>query len=314
MTTPTIPLPGWTGELATSLLAGGLAPAKLRLLIQSLTFDQYVEADPTTLADLKIPRVTPTDHVFTHDIYPVLIGDPRYPAQLAAGPNPPVILFIRGPYEALKLGVAVVGTRAITDLGKRTVPPALSGAAELGVPVYSGLALGVDGLAHQTALDLGLSTSAVLATYPTAVTPRSHHALSESILEAGGCVLSESLETTPHAGLLHARNRIIVGLSSVVVPAEASLGSGTMTAVAAALEWDRYLVVPLPRGAARETPGAAGLLALAGETKLERTDLKVTNATWERLANQDYVASALASTPTELTFYVTLAHRFSTLG
>jgi DNA processing protein len=281
--------------------------------MSALSFDQYLEADDTTLADLKIPRVFPKEFVFTNDITPILFGDPSYPAQLRHGPNPPVILFVRGPATVLTLGIAVVGSRAITELGQRTVPPAVAAAAELQVPVYSGLALGVDSLAHNEALSHGLTTTAVLATYPTAVTPRSNQDLSERILESGGAIVSESLETRPHAGLLHARNRIIAGLSSTLVPAEASLSSGTMTAIAAAIEWARALVVPVPKGKARDLPGAQALLALAGVTKFDRADLKVTNATWERLRHQDYIANAIATSPTELTFFVTLAHRFSPL-
>jgi hypothetical protein len=153
-------------------------------------------------------------------------------------------------------------------------------------------------------------TVAVLSTYPTHPSPAQNRDLAEEILASGGAVISESFGSAPTPALLQARNRIIAGLASVTIPAEAGLNSGTMGTVAAALEAGRAVVVPLPKPSARMLPGAEALLALAGITEMPRKSLKVTNATFERLKISGF-ANAVADTPAALTELIVLAHRFS---
>jgi DNA protecting protein DprA len=303
--------PGWTADVVACLV-GTVPNAKLKQLIATLSYEEYLNDDALSAFGLARPTLSPLPQASDdYPVVPVLLGTEYYPAPIAALPSAPAVLFVRGNLDALRLGVAVVGTREASAIAAATVPPAVAGAQVLGVPVISGLARGVDALAHEEALKQGLLTVAVLSTYPYYVTPAQNQGLSSRILDAGGAVMSESRATAPSPGLLHARNRLIAGLSSVLVPAEASLGSGTMTAVAAALEAERAVVVPVPRSSARDLPGAQALLALTGRIPLARTDLKVTNKTWERLSAQDYVANAAAETRQELTDLVVLAHRFS---
>ena len=303
---------GWGAQEASGLLAAGMTARVLRDLLGTMSFAEYIDASVTELTDLRIPRV---DYQAVDDsvegVTPVLIGDKAYPAQLLSGPNPPVILYVRGNLEALGLGVGVVGTREAGDIARATVPPCIAAAKELGVTVFSGLARGVDTMAHREALNQGVTTVAVLATYPTHVTPTANIALSKEILESGGAVVSESRQIVPRAGLYFARNRIIAGLSSVVVPAEASLKSGTMGTVADALEWDRYLVVPVPGTSRRALLGAEALLALAGETVLTKENLRVSVATWGEIEKRGWVAHASAGNAGELRQFICLGHWFS---
>jgi DNA processing protein len=277
-----------------------------------MSFDEYINASSAQLAELGVARV---DYREVDDesegVTAVLIGDDAYPTQLTCGPNPPVILYVRGNLGALSLGIGVVGTREAGDIARATVPPCISAAKELGVTVFSGLARGVDTMAHRGALDSGVATVAVVATYPTHVTPSPSVALSKEILDSGGAVISESRATVPRAGLYFARNRIIAGLSSVVIPAEASLKSGTMGTVADALEWGRCLVVPVPSKTRRGLPGAEALLALAGETALPLRGLKVSAALRAEIEKRGWVANACATTPSELQQFICLGHWFS---
>jgi DNA processing protein len=277
-----------------------------------MSFDEYLNAGSTELAELGIARV---DYQEVDDasegVTAVLIGDDEYPVQLTRGPNPPVILYVRGNLSALSLGIGVVGTREAGDIARATVPPCIAAAKELGVTVFSGLAKGVDAMAHRGAVDSGVTTVAVLATYPTHVTPTANIALSKEILDSGGAVISESRQSVPRAGLYFARNRIIAGLSSVVIPAEASLKSGTMGTVADALEWGRCLVVPVPSIARRNLPGAEALLALAGETVSPLQGLRVSAGLRGEIEKRGWIANACAATPGELRQFICLGHWFS---
>jgi DNA processing protein len=307
------PLAGWTAETVRLLLCGGAPNARAKHIITSLSFDDYFKANDEELRERGLSRYELGSDELSEDVTALLLGTPEYPAALSLLRTAPVLLFVRGNLAALTVGVGIVGTRAISALGRATVPAAVAAAVRLKVPVHSGLALGVDALAHQLALDAGLLTCAVLATHPTNPSPSANVALATSILEHGGALVSEQRSdvTTPAGPNLMARNRVIAGLSSVVVPAEAGLPSGTLYTVAAALENDRPLVVPVPKNAARKWPGARGLLALTGNAPLTAKDLHVTKDCWAEVERRGWVANAAPESPEALTEMICLAHWFS---
>jgi DNA processing protein len=189
--------------------------------------------------------------------------DARYPPALADVPSAPAVLWVRGNVEMLSQPmVAVVGTRSPTRFGQAAAEAITLAAARAGVGCVSGLALGVDGCAHQVALSAGAANVAVLASGVLAgeVHPPRHQALSEQILASGGVLVSENApgtETHPH--LLVARNRIQSGLSLAVVVAQTGLTGGTPHTARFALAQGRPLFVAAPR---RDEPQSAGNLAL----------------------------------------------------
>jgi DNA processing protein len=307
------PLSGWTPETVRYLLAGGATNANAKLIITTLTLSDYQSAPDDLLRESGLARYELVEDQMSADVSGLLLGTDEYPAALAQLRTAPVLLFVRGNPEALAAGIGIVGTRAITALGRATVPAAVAAAAELSVPIHSGLALGVDALAHQLALDSGLLTCAVLSTHPTNPSPSVNVKLADDILEAGGVIVSEhrSNVVQPVGPNLMSRNRIIAGLSSVVVPAEAGIPSGTLYTVAAALEHNRPLVVPLPKSGARDWPGAKGLLALTGHATLVAKDLHVTKACWAAIEERGWVANASPESPEELMRTVCLAHWLS---
>lgn len=254
---------GFSGAEVAALLAGGAKPREVRKVLEvHRTLEEYLASDPLSAG---LPDVEPVG-VDLGDGWALALGGEGYPAQLAAAPSPPVVLFGRGDPSALAPGVAVVGTREITALGEAAAVSAVAGAAAAGVPVHSGMARGCDVAAHREALRRGVKTVAVLGSGADLLTPRESAAVGEEILAAGGAVVSELLPGTPvRPQQLMARNRIVAGLSTVLVVCEASLGSGTMGAVRNMLGAGRPVVVPLPKVAGRSLAGAEALLALGSD-------------------------------------------------
>lgn len=140
--------------------------------------------------------------------------------------------------------VAIVGTRKPTSYGKEVTTTIASDLARHGVVIVSGLAYGVDALAHRAALEVNGTTIAVLANGLPDIYPTAHKQLSEQIIEKGGAIISEY---EPHASAKSwtflERNRIVSGLSDAVVITEAASRSGTLNTAMHALEQGKEVFV-----------------------------------------------------------------------
>lgn len=137
--------------------------------------------------------------------------------------------------------LAVVGTRKPTKYGEEVAYKLAYAAAKRGAVVVSGLAYGIDSIAHRAALDAGGITVAILGTPIDHIYPKSHYRLAEEIVEKGGAVMSElpaGAEFFPKTSFLQ-RNRLISGLSDAVVIPEAAERSGSLNTAAHALEQGR---------------------------------------------------------------------------
>ena len=146
----------------------------------------------------------------------------------------------------LRPRVAIVGSRGITPYGRVVTERLASQLAERGITIVSGLALGVDAVAHAAALKVGGMHIAVLANGLDAIRPASNTQLARQLLSKGGVIISEYAEGTPSLKQnFVARNRIVAGLSDVLLITEASEKSGTLHTARFALEQGRdVLVVP----------------------------------------------------------------------
>lgn len=162
---------------------------------------------------------------------------------------PPKSLYYIGelPNER-KLSVAIVGSRRPTAYGRNVTAQLAEALAERGVVIISGMALGIDGIAHTTALKAGGITIAVLPSGLDNPYPRTHHQLAKDILRGGGALISEyESGYRPHPYDFLKRNRIVSGLSDIVVVTEANIRSGTMSTVAQALDQGKTVyAVPGP--------------------------------------------------------------------
>lgn len=158
---------------------------------------------------------------------------------------PPKKLYYIGelPQER-KPTVAIVGTRKPTAYGKEVTTHIAGALAAKGVVIISGLALGVDGLAHRAALEANGTTLAVLGNGLGEVYPSSHRELAKQILAKGGALISEyepSRPALPHQFL--ERNRLVSGLADAIIITEAAARSGTLNTAAHALEQGKDIYV-----------------------------------------------------------------------
>ncbi len=176
------------------------------------------------------------------------IRDADYPTPLRECDDPPLGLYLNGstsPTEIFGLRplIAFVGTRDVSSYGRewcRTLVEALS-SAHVQPCIVSGLAFGVDGIAHRTALEAGLSTIGVMATGINSVYPFRHEALAARMVETPGCglVTDYPLDTDPVALNFLRRNRIIAGLASAVVVVESKTRGGSLMTAKYACNYNR---------------------------------------------------------------------------
>ncbi len=174
--------------------------------------------------------------------------DAAYPERLGALEQPPPVLYLRGailPEDAW--AVAVVGTRRVTRYGRQVAEEIGAALARQGITVVSGLARGVDGIAHRAALQAGGRTIAVLGSGVDHIYPPEHRRLAEEIIPAGALVSDYPPGTPPDAANFPPRNRIIAGLALATVVVEAGETSGALVTARFAAEQGRE-VFAVPGG------------------------------------------------------------------
>jgi DNA processing protein len=189
---------------------------------------------------------------------------PDYPALLKSTADCPSVLYLRGELTAAdEWALAVVGTRQATAYGKECTRLLVSGLAENGVTIVSGLAYGIDTAAHQVAIEAGGRTLAVLGCGVDIIYPRDNHKLGLSIIEHGALISEYPLGTQPEAGNFPRRNRIISGLSLGVLFMEGSTKSGARITTDFALEQGRE-VLAVPGSILRESGSGPNYLIQNG--------------------------------------------------
>lgn len=194
----------------------------------------------------------------------VSLNDGAYPAQLTGIPSPPAFLFVKGRIPELwERAVAVIGTREPSDVAISATRHVVDAAAEAGeVVVVSGLALGIDSVAHQRALDRGVVTVAVLANGLDTVYPRANAKLAADILEAGGALLSENPPgRMAERFALVARDRLQSGLARAIFLIQSSLDGGSMHTALFSKKQNRILIVLRPPESSIDWSGNAFLIA-----------------------------------------------------
>ncbi|MBM7867095.1 DNA-protecting protein DprA [Heliobacterium gestii] len=182
------------------------------------------------------------------DIAALLVTDGNYPALLRNIPDPPPVLYIRGrllPEDGEAL--AIVGTRKPSPYGAKVCAAVARELTLRKRTIVSGMARGIDGIAHQSALEAGGRTIAVLAGGVDIIYPPEHGKLAGWIVEQGALVSEYPPGTRPEPGTFPARNRIISGLSTGVIVVEAGEKSGALITADQALEQGRdVFAVPGP--------------------------------------------------------------------
>jgi DNA processing protein len=197
-----------------------------------------------------------------YGVHILVQGEPGYPEDLAEFPDSPSVLYVRGRVlESDKKAVALVGSRRCTAYGRRLTEQLAMGLVRAGYTVFSGLARGIDGVAHRTALQCGGRTIAALAGGLSKIYPPEHAELARDV-EASGALITESpLLMEPMAGMFPARNRLISGMSQAVIVVEAAARSGALITATHAAEQGRPVMA---------CPGPVDSLASEGTNALIR--------------------------------------------
>ncbi len=259
----------WSAELEEIVLSG----------LDAAIADEFIRWREATDVE-KIIGILEQEGITT-----VSAGEAAYPRLLGEINDPPHTLFIRGTLAGLETApaVAVVGTRRASTYGKQICEQLTRELALQGVIIVSGLALGIDGVAHETVLKTKMPTIAVLGSGVNQknITPPVHHELARRIIDEGGAVISEYPPGfAPTAYSFPARNRIIAGLTLGTLVIEAPVESGALITARAALDYNRdVFAVPHnltnPNGEGCNRLIAKGaLLVTNGETILEALNLK----------------------------------------
>jgi DNA processing protein len=228
--------------------------------------------------------------------------DQDYPPNLRHIADPPPYLFVRGTAKMDEANcIAIVGARAASDAGRRMAQRLGLELAAKGFVVVSGLARGIDGEAHQGALDAHGTTVAVLGCGVDVVYPPEHRKLAEAIVAGGGAIVSElPIGTPPVAENFPVRNRILSGLCRGVIIVEAAEKSGSLISARMALEQDRQVFAvpgsPLTgktRGSNRLLKEGARLVECVEDVIEELAPQLGRPPTLQRIGNREPVAAAV---------------------
>jgi len=229
-------------RLAALIDACGSIEAAWKAPIQQL---QAAGLDRRSLENLLLARRTVDPQiewqkVQRNGIQVLTWDDADYPANLRHTDAPPPVLYVRGAITADdEWAIAIVGTRRASAYGREVAHLLASELARHGVTVVSGLALGIDAVAHQAALDAGGRTIAVLGSGVDQLYPARNRNLAEEMMQRGAVVSEFPLGTRPEASNFPPRNRIISGLSRGVVIVEAGQRSGALITAHFAAEQGR---------------------------------------------------------------------------
>ena len=170
----------------------------------------------------------------------IALGEPAYPAALLETADPPLLLYAQGRIDLLQAAsIAVVGSRNPTAQGNDNARAFAKHLSQAGLTVVSGLALGIDGAAHEGALAGSASTIAVMGTGADRIYPARHRTLAHRIASEGLLLTEFEIGTPPLAENFPQRNRIIAGLARGTLVVEAALPSGSLSTARAAVEAGR---------------------------------------------------------------------------
>ncbi len=226
-------------------------------------------------------------------------ADPDYPPLLRRIPDPPPVLFLRGQLaDADRWAVAIVGTRQPTGYGREAAQWFARELARTGIPIVSGLARGIDAIAHEAALKAGGRTLAVLPCGLDEVYPAAHAPLAARIVEQGALLSELPLGARVEAGNFPARNRLISGLAVGVLVVEAGPTSGALITAAHAAEQGRE-VFAIPGSIFSTASQGTNRLIRDGATPVTSPQELLEALNWSVTARQAEVQLQLPADPVE---------------
>lgn len=191
--------------------------------IGTITAESIIKSKSFTKAEREIKKAE------REKVQLLFFTDKTYPSRLKQIADAPSLLYLKGNinFENPK-SVAVVGTRNATDYGKQCVDELISGLQKHNALVVSGLAYGIDIHAHKQALKNNLSTVGVMGSGIDVIYPSGHAEIAKKMLEHGGIITENPMNTKPDAHNFPARNRIIAGLCDALIVVEAAQRGGAL--------------------------------------------------------------------------------------
>ena len=218
------------------------------LILKIQNFESKLSSEDLQKAKSKAENLF--DYVINSDIEVITVCDEDYPEKLnVIGNNKPPILYIKGDVEALKKSnIAVIGTRNPSQLSQDFETDLIKQIVNsTDYAVVSGLALGCDKIAHQVTVDENKITIAVLPSGVDVIKPSKHKKLSEDIINAGGCLISEyEPKVNVNRGSYIKRDKIVAAFCDATFVVECGVKSGTMHTVNAANDYQRQIYTYLP--------------------------------------------------------------------
>ena len=232
----------------------------------------------------------------------------KYPSYLREIPNPPPLIYYQGEIlEQDRWAVAVVGTRRLTAYGRQVTKDLVAGLVQNNITVVSGLARGIDAIAHKTAVDLGGRTLAVLGSGLDCIYPADNRTLAQEIAQGHGAIISEyGLGVQPEAKNFPPRNRIISGLSLGVIIVEAGTRSGALITTNFALEQDRE-VFAVPGNINSPASQGPNKLIQEGAKLVTRVEDVLEELNLHMVAERTAVQLVLPETAEEIALYTQLS-------
>jgi DNA processing protein len=248
------------------------------------------------------------EDIQTKKIHVITWEDGGYPNRLRELEQPPPVLYYRGNFTLEDdWAVGIVGTRRMTVYGKQVADEIARNLATQGVTIVSGLARGVDAVAHQAALEAGGRTIAVLGSGVDEIYPPEHERLAARIIDQGAILSDYAPGTPPDSANFPPRNRIISALARAVIVVEASESSGALITAAFAAEQGREVFAVPGQIHAPQSQGTNRLIQQGARLLLNPQDvLEVLNMT--QLPEQAHIRQVIPADPTEALIYSRLSH------
>jgi DNA processing protein len=249
-------------EFVALHMIDNLGAQRIRLLLQTVEHPQLIfrlerhelesirGIGPKTAADIvtfnawdEVDRVLEKTDKIGADL--MTYWDEDYPKLLHEIYDPPLLLWIKGNRRVLDTdGIAIVGTRKAGKYGRKMAERFARELAEQGLTIISGLAYGIDGVAHRSTVEAGGKTVAVLGSGIDWIYPSEHKGLASDIVAGGGAIISEfPLGAAPEMGNFPVRNRIVSGMSLGTLVVESGLEGGSMITATSALDQNREVFV-----------------------------------------------------------------------
>lgn len=296
-------------------LVQGVGPVRLARLVErcgsvehawNATSNEMAAAglDQKTMAALHRARTTidleaALERVARAGVDLLTIEDADYPGLLAQIEHPPPLLYVRGALaESDRWALAVVGTRSPTSYGKEATRQLVGDLACSGLTIVSGLAVGIDSIAHEAALEAGGRTIGVLGCGIDIIYPERNKKLAARIVENGAIISEYPIGTRPIAANFPPRNRIISGASLGTLVVEAPEESGALITVEFALDQGREIFA-VPGSIFNRTSGGTHRLIQNGAALVHRADDVLEALNLMSLPVQQEFATILPEDPTE---------------